>query len=380
MNRKHRHYSNKEKQELLDHIESSGGPIREALARLGISKSTYYDWKNAAEIRKGLRAPTENSPRNFYLVSQALKHQKTINRILVLAPCTAQAPLSERLAVIDTLHSNHHFPIHSLCEALDVDRGTYYNYAKRGKVRTGQIWYMQRKVELVEAVERIFNDSKQRFGAQKIVDTLKTEGIATTRKYVLKIMRERGLHCIRQSAKATYERLSAERINIVARKFSVAKPNNVWVGDVTYFRVKERMFYICAILDLYSRRIIAYRISTSNSTRLTKSTMSDALAIRQPTTGLVFHSDQGTNYTARAYRELLAKHGIVQSFSASGRPQDNAVIESFFRNLKTEELYRHDYRSFNEFKAGVKEYVSFYNEKRPHRANNGMTPCAKDRI
>ena len=181
-------------------------------------------------------------------------------------------------------------------------------------------------------------------------------------------------------AKATYERLSAERINIVARQFNVAKPNSVWVGDVTYFRVKGRMFYICAIMDLYSRLIIAYRISTSNSTRLTKSTMSDALAIRQSATGLVFHSDQGTNYTARSYRELLATHGIVQSFSASGRPQDNAVIESFFRNLKTEELYRHDYRSFNEFKAGVREYVSFYNEKRPHRANNGMTPCAKDRI
>ena len=193
-------------------------------------------------------------------------------------------------------------------------------------------------------------------------------------------MHERGLHCIRQSAKATYERLSAERVNIVARQFNVGKPNSVWVGDVTYFCVKGRMFYVCAIMDLYSRRIIAYRISTSNSTRLTKSTMSDALAIRQPAAGLVFHSDQGTNYTARAYRELLTKHGIVQSFSASGRPQDNAVIESFFRNLKTEELYRHDYRSFNEFKAGVKEYVLFYNEKRPHRANNGMTPCAKDRI
>ena len=168
MNRKHRHYSDQEKQELLDCIEASSGPIREALARLGISKSTYYGWKNAVEIRKGLRTPTENSPRNFYLVSEALKHQKTINMILALAPCTAQAALSEKLAAIDTLHAKRHFSIHALCEALDVDRGTYYNYSKRGKVRTGQIWYMQRKVELAEAVERVFNDSKQRFGAQKI--------------------------------------------------------------------------------------------------------------------------------------------------------------------------------------------------------------------
>ena len=380
MNRTHQTFSAQEKDKLLREIENSRGSTRETLARLGISKSTYYGWKAAAEISKGLRLPTENSARKFYLVSQALRHQKTINKILSLAPCTAQAPLSERLAVIDALRNTRNFSVHALCDALDVKRGTYYNYAKRGKVRTGEIWYMQRKGELVKAVERVFTESKQRFGAQKIVDALKAEGIATTRKYVFRIMRDLGLHCIRQSAKAIYERLSAERINIVARQFNVDKPNSVWVGDVTYFRLKGRTFYICAIMDLYSRLIIAYRISTSNSTRLTRATMSDALAIRQPAAGLVFHSDQGTNYTARAYHELLVKHGIQQSFSASGRPQDNAVIESFFRNLKTEELYRHDYRSFNEFKAGVREYVSFYNEKRPHRANNGMTPCAKDRV
>lgn len=380
MNRTHQTFSAQEKDKVLREIESSRGSTRETLARLGISKSTYYGWKAAAEIGRGLRLPTENSTRNFYLVSQALKHQKTINKILSLAPCSAQAPLSERLAIIDALHDTRNFSVHALCDALDVKRGTYYNYAKRGKVRTGEIWYMQRKGELEKAVERVFTESKQRFGAQKIVDALKAEGIATTRKYVLRIMRDLGLHCIRQSAKAIYERLSAERINIVARQFSVDKPNSVWVGDITYFRLKGRTFYICAIMDLYSRLIIAYRISTSNSTRLTKATMSDALLLRQPAAGLVFHSDQGANYTARAYHELLVKHGIRQSFSASGRPQDNAVIESFFRNLKTEELYRHDYTSFNAFKAGVREYVSFYNEKRPHRANNGLTPRAKDRI
>lgn len=380
MNRTHQTFSAQEKDKVLREIENSRGSTRETLARLGISKSTYYGWKAAAEIGRGVRLPTENTPRNFYLVSQALKHQKTINKILAHAPCTAQAPLPERLAVIDALHNTRNFSIHALCDALDVKRGTYYNYAKRGKVRTGEIWYMQRKGELEKAVEKVFTESKQRFGAQKIVDALKAEGIATTRKYVLRIMRDLGLHCIRQSAKAIYERLSAERINIVARQFNVDKPNSVWVGDITYFRLKGRTFYICAIMDLYSRLIIAYRISTSNSTRLTKATMSDALVLRQPAAGLVFHSDQGANYTARAYHELLVKHGIRQSFSASGRPQDNAVIESFFRNLKTEELYRHDYSSFNAFKAGVREYVSFYNEKRPHRANNGLTPRAKDRI
>ncbi len=168
---------------------------------------------------------------------------------------------------------------------------------------------MQRKGELEKAVEQVFTESKQRFGAQKIVDALKAEGIATTRKYVLRIMRDLGLHCIRQSAKAIYERLSAERINIVARQFSVDKPNSVLVGDVTYFRLKGRTFYICAIMDLYSRLIIAYRISTSNSTRLTKATMSDALV----------HSGYGmSNISGILLRRLDAGGEELDEFGAVG--------------------------------------------------------------
>lgn len=309
MNRTHQTFSAQEKDKVLREIESSRGSTREPLARLGISKSTYYGWKAAAEIGRGLRLPTENSPRNFYLVSQALKHQKTTNKILSLAPCSAQAPLSERLAIIDALHNTRNFSVHALCDALDVKRGTYYNYEKRGKVRTGEIWYMQRKGELEKAVERVFTESKQRFGAQKIVDALKAEDIATTRKYVLRIMRDLGLHCIRQSAKAIYERLSAERINIVARQFNVDKPNSVWVGDITYFRLKGRTFYICAIMDLYSRLIIAYRISTSNSTRLTKATMSDALV----------HSGYGmSNISGILLRRLDAGGEELDEFGAVG--------------------------------------------------------------
>lgn len=310
MNRTHQTFSAQEKDKVLREIENSRGSTRETLARLGISKSTYYGWKAAAEIgRGGVRLPTENTPRNFYLVSQALKHQKAINKILAHAPCTAQVPLPERLAVIDALHNTRNFSIHALCDALDVKRGTYYNYAKRGKVRTGEIWYMQRKGELEKAVEQVFTESKQRFGAQKIVDALKAEGIATTRKYVLRIMRDLGLHCIRQSAKAIYERLSAERINIVARQFNVDKPNSVWVGDITYFRLKGRTFYICAIMDLYSRLIIAYRISTSNSTRLTKATMSDALV----------HSGYGmSNISGILLRRLDAGGEELDEFGAVG--------------------------------------------------------------
>ena len=124
MNRTHQTFSAQEKDKVLREIESSRGSTRETLARLGISKSTYYGWKAAAEIGRGLRLPTENSPRNFYLVSQALKHQKTINKILSLAPCSAQAPLSERLAIIDALHDTRNFSVHALCDALDVKRGT----------------------------------------------------------------------------------------------------------------------------------------------------------------------------------------------------------------------------------------------------------------
>lgn len=167
--------------------------------------------------------------------------------------------------------------------------------------------------------------------------------------------------------------------NIVSRRFTVDKPNQIWVGDIAQFMIKGIYYYICAIVDLYSRKVVAYKISPCCSAKLVTATFKNAYVARGNPNDLVFHSDQGTQYTSIAFRNLLVSCGVAQSYSYPGRPVDNAVAESFFANLKREELYRHDYRSEREFREAVSKYISNYNSLRPHRFNNYRSPDAKER-
>lgn len=363
MNRTYKIFTRTERAELIQQVESSATNASRTLQDVGVSRSTYYGWKRSMEAKPPRHSWTTVSPRRIYALERALRRERAVREVL---------------AAMAELHESGRFTVHALCAAHGVDRGTFYNYMKRGKVRTGETWYMRRREEMKRAVERIFHESEERFGAGKIVDMFRREGIATTYRYVKSIMRELGLKSIRQNAKATFRQFNARRVNIVARQFKAVEPNAIWVGDVTYFRLKGRTFYVCAIIDLYWRMVVSHRVGATNSTRLTKSTFADALRCRQAREGLVFHSDQGANYTSRTYARFLRERGVTQSFSATGRPCDNAVAECFFRNLKTEELYRRNYRSFREFKVGVADYIRFYNERRPHFANNGRTPLEKD--
>ena len=133
--------------------------------------------------------------------------------------------------------------------------------------------------------------------------------------------------------------------------------------------------YICAIIDLHSRMVVGYHIGKRNSAQLLGVALRKACDLRAPAPGLVFHSDRGTQYRSRTFREKLEKHGMVQSLSRPGNPHDNAVIESFFASMKREELYRREYTSEYAFREGIAKYIDFYNNKRPHSTMNHKTPA-----
>ena len=163
--------------------------------------------------------------------------------------------------------------------------------------------------------------------------------------------------------------------NLLNQQFTVSRPNEVWVGDVTQFRFKGRNYYICVIIDLYSRKVVSYKISKSNSIQLTKATFKYAYESRQPT-DLLFHSDRGGNYTSNAYTSYLEQLGIRQSFSRASTPYDNSVIEAFFKSLKAEKLYLIDIDSEKELFSAIKNYMNFYNSSSPHTILNYTTPDA----
>lgn len=163
--------------------------------------------------------------------------------------------------------------------------------------------------------------------------------------------------------------------NVLAQRFNPPAPNKVWVCDFTYIRAAGRFYYLCAIIDLFSRKVIAYKLSSKINTQLAIDTVNLAVQARGKSSGIIFHTDRGCQFTSAAFRRHLDNLNMIQSFSAKGYPFDNAVMECFFKYLKKEELNRNSYDSFQDLNLSIFKYINgFYNSIRPHSHNNGLSP------
>lgn len=365
-------YNVQQKQAVLKRYHS-GMSVRDLVTETGIPRSTIYAW-----LEKSKETGEEHFiSRKAYNQLQEHAHRlEEMLEILKTCDCAPHDPLSERLKTLEQLYNEGGHSVRVICEALDVPRGTFYNHIFRNKREESN--YEKRREELRGHIRKAFEDSHQIFGAAKIVAVLREQGINTTIETVRQLMREMGLTSVRKGAKKQYEDESRKTRNIVRRNFQVDRPNAVWVSDVTFFRFNDLYYSICIIMDLYARKIISYRVGTNNSTQLVKSTFREAYESRKPEKGLLFHSDQGSNYRSRAFRAFLTERGAIQSFSNPGSPYDNSVAESFFSSMKSEELYRYKYRSEKELREGVARYIRFYNSERPHKSLNYKTPNQKE--
>lgn len=361
--------STEEKQSLVARYHA-GESVAEICAATGIARSTFYTWIKLCTTN----ATTTEYPisqRELIKLKQKIKKLEQKVEILQKVNCTVSAPLQEKLQELAKLYGQ--YSVHALCEALCVSRGTFYNHIFRRKEITA---YDKRRAEMKEHIKAVFDESHQRFGANKISAILSGQGISTSPKYVRELMQEMGLQSITQYSKRDYlkEKRLAKKQNVLQRQFKADEPNRVWVSDVTCFKINEKYLYVCVILDLFSRKVVAYRVSPKNSTYLITSTFRQAYQNRNAPQSLMFHSDQGAQYTSKTFRKLLRMNKIVQSFSAPGQPHDNAVMESFFSYMKREEIYRTHYKSEQQFAKSVDNYIEFYNTQRPHSTLNYKTP------
>ena len=167
--------------------------------------------------------------------------------------------------------------------------------------------------------------------------------------------------------------------NLFKQEFNPEKPNLVWVNDITYVKVAGRFAYICVIIDLFSKKVIAYKTSTKINTQIVLDCFSLTYTRRGYPKGVLFHSDRGCQYTSKEFREAIDKAEFVQSFSARAHPFDNAVAESFFKYLEKEELNRKTFNSISELNLSLSEYIEgFYNKNRPHSANHFLSPNERE--
>ena len=351
-----------------------GESIKALSQELHISQSTLYQWrKEYCSIEMPNRTYT---PAEFDAMARRLKKLEHYMEIIHHSGYLSSVPLQKKLATLEELYNrpDNPYSVHELCDALGVARGTFYNHIFRRAERSK---YEKEQTQLRLKVKQAFDDSEQRFGAEKIRIVLADGGIHVSKKRILAIMQEMGLSSVRIDAKRQFKRKQQyEKQNLLKREFAAGHPNQIWVSDITYFKIKSYWVYLCIILDLYSRKIVGWRVSRNMSTNLVTATFKAAFQERGQPQNLTFHSDRGKQYMSKALTGLFQKYGVKQSFSATARPLDNAVAETFFSTFKREEAYRKDYTSEQHFRRSVEEYIRFYNEVRPHQTLNYKTPQA----
>ncbi len=275
-----------------------------------------------------------------------------------------------RYPVIDRLRDQ--YPVTLMCKVLDVSPSGYY--AWRGRPESAR----SRADRLLKAdIRSIFVESRETYGSPRIHDELRDRGVRCGRKRVARLMKEDQLHP-KKARPFRVTTVSSETHskapNILDRQFEVDAPNTAWVGDITYLWTAEGWLYLAVLLDLYSRRVIGWALSTRITQDLAIAALERAFFERHPEAGLLHHSDRGSQYTSNSYQKRLKKKGIIASMSRKGDCWDNAVAESFFATLKIE--LGNTFSSREAARIALFDYIEiFYNRKRRHTSLGGLTPA-----
>jgi putative transposase len=253
----------------------------------------------------------------------------------------------------------------------------YYAWCRRAESP-----HAHRDGQLRVLVRASFDASKQRYGSPRIHEDLREQQVRVSRKRVIRLMQEDGLHArARKRFKCTTMSDHDQPVaaNLLDREFTAAGPNRRWVGDTTEFIIGESgKLYLAAILDLFSRFIVGWAVSAVNDRHLTLKALGMALKRRCPEPGLLHHSDQGCTYASDDYQRMLDAHGITCSMSRRGNCYDNAVMEAFFSSVKSETADR--FATGGEAQMELFDYIEvFYNRRRRHSTLGQISPAAFER-
>ncbi|RLB65605.1 MAG: IS3 family transposase [Deltaproteobacteria bacterium] len=223
---------------------------------------------------------------------------------------------------------------------------------------------------LLTEIERIYERHRQVYGSPRIHAELKDEGYEVGHNRIARLMQVAGIQAKRRRPfRKTTD--SDHRFpvapNLLNRQFDVDQPNRVWASDITYIATQQGWLFLAVVLDLYSRRVVGWALSNRIDSQLTRSALTMAVGRRQPGKGLLHHSDRGLQYATPPYQKLLERHGMISSMSRTGNCWDNAVVESFFSSLELELLDHREFKTRDEARTAVFDYIeAFYNRERRH--------------
>jgi len=265
------------------------------------------------------------------------------------------------------------YPITLMCEVLEVSRSGYY--AWRGRDKSARQKEYERLIPIVQDAHK---SSDGTYGARRMAEEIEATGTPCGRDKAATIMKLADV-AAKQKKKFKVTTDSRHNLpvapNLLDRQFAVAEPDQVYVSDITYLWTREGWLYLAVVIDLFSRQVVGW----SMNHRMTRSLVMDALTMaiwrRKPDSGVIFHSDRGSQYCSTDFQGMLTKHGMISSMSRKGNCWDNAVAESFFGSLKTERVFFSNYRTRDDARKDVTDYIEmFYNSRRRHSYLGYVSP------
>jgi transposase InsO family protein len=262
------------------------------------------------------------------------------------------------------------WPVDVICRPLGVTRGGYYRHLKKA------VNYYH--LELIETVKEIAEASDNTYGSRRMKAALDAMGYPVSRNKAKRLMKEAGIHVkSRKKFKVTTDSNHAKPVfdNRLNRDFAPGGQNQAYVQDITYLWTQEGWLYLATVIDLYSRRVVGWSMSSRMTAQLVCDALKMAIWQRRPDAGLIVHSDRGSQYASKAYRQLLKSQGFIGSMSRKGNCWDNAVAESFFGSLKQERVQWRNYQTRYEAQQDVMQYITmWYNRRRLHSYLGNMSP------
>jgi putative transposase len=267
--------------------------------------------------------------------------------------------------------------VERMCFLARVSRAGFYRY-----LRAQDPW--QEKMAVRSEVQRIALEHHGRYGYRRITAELRHQGMPVNHKRVARLMREDNLvgtdlrHC-RDELRGTADH--GEIYVNLANRLKLTGPNQVWVADITFVRLKHEFVYLAVVLDKFSRRVVGWNLARTLTARLPLGALEMALEGRAPGVGLVHHSDRGAQYAHAEYLRSLRSHGVIRSVSRPGTPYDNGNCERFFRTLKQEQINTKEYKDLEDLRLHIAEFIDhYYNQLRLHSALGYLPPTEFERI
>lgn len=351
---------------------------------LGIKDSTLRRWAREYEEMGDGAFPGNGSPKinkdyEIVKLKKKVEELERENEILKKFPGLLESRPCVRFEFLKE-HRGEIGPIKKACGLMKVSKSGFYEYLGRKK-SDAQIEREAIEGFVVEAFER----HKGRYGYRRINRELRKSGIVVSEKRVLRIMQKLGLAGKGATRKHRIQKKvepGDPRLNLVERAFTVGERNRLWVGDITYIPTREGWLYLAAVIDAFSRKVVGWSMSERITEKVAIDATEQAVGREGPPDdgSLVFHDDQGAQYTSRSFQRCLDSHGIVQSVSRPGTPLDNAVAESFFKTLKRELVKERSYGTRDEAKQDIFKYIElYYNRVRMHSTLGYMSPVEYER-